>query len=99
MKPTRILSAIALLFLACALAASGVRSNAGRPTRISRRELRRRTKARQQAQKAAAGAEGAVDVRAVEIDWSMPETAEGEPDAYAWAEAERGPRTEHRVPF
>src|SRR5690606_18844790 len=58
--------------VSCALAAAGVRSNAARPVTKSRKELRRLAKERKKAEKARKQ-EAKVEVKPVEIDWSIPE--------------------------
>lgn len=81
--------------VACALAAAGVRSNAARQPRLSRRELRRQAKERKRALKERKGAKA---VQSVEIDWSIPtEATTTTPDDFAWANEDE-PRGE-RVPF
>lgn len=60
--------------VSCALAAAGVRSNAARPATKSRKEIRRLAKERKKAEKARKET-AKVEVKPVDIDWSIPETA------------------------
>lgn len=69
--------------LACALAAAGVRSNAGRRPTVSRRELRRQQRETKKARKAAEAAKA--DQRP-QIDWSVPDEAAS--PAFEWADDE-----------
>ncbi|MEZ5143092.1 MAG: hypothetical protein R2726_11330 [Acidimicrobiales bacterium] len=75
--------------LSCALAAAGVRSNAGRRPAMSRRDMRRKQREAKKARKAAATAK--VDQRP-QIDWSVP--ADSSP-AFEWADED----TDARVSF
>jgi hypothetical protein len=69
----------------CALAAAGVRVRGSRPTKVSRRELRRREK---EAKAAAKAAEEAARREPV-IDWSIPgaDDVAGADPAFRWADA------------
>lgn len=78
----------------CALAASGVRSNAAYPPR-PKREIKRRLKERQKAERARAKQK--VEVKPVEVDWSIPERP-GAPAAPDWLE-EHLPSSGERVAF
>jgi hypothetical protein len=84
--------------VSCALAAAGVRSNAARPQTRSRREIRKLAKERRKLIKTQGTPE--VDVRGVEIDWSIPgptdQPAATEP-AMDWLD-DRRPSGD-RVPF
>ena len=66
--------------VACALAAAGVRANAGNRPIMSRRELRRRDKERRKARRAE---EVAAVQGGPQIDWSVPE---GSSPAFDWAD-------------
>jgi hypothetical protein len=80
--------------VACALAAAGVRSNAGRQPTMSRREIRKAEKERRKAEKRKAD-EAAPRVEAHLAGWD--ETIPGADDeAFAWAE---DPETAQRVPY
>ena len=91
--------------ISCALAASGVRSNAAQRPALSRREIRKYEKERRKALKAQATA-SPVDRVAVEpAAWTPPpatvEAVEadgeaGEDDPFAWADR---PGAGQRVPF
>jgi hypothetical protein len=81
----------------CALAVSGVRTNAARAPKLSRRELRRRTKEREQAEQARLAAMPVAEVHlgdAIDLDWSAPAPS-------TWADPASAPRSAHgtRVPF
>lgn len=67
------------LCVSCALAQSGVRSNAGNRPTVSRRELRKREKARKQELKAKKSKAPKVSTEPISIDWSLPED-DGEND-------------------
>jgi hypothetical protein len=75
--------------VSCALAAAGVRSNAGRQPTMSRREIRRLEKERRRAERRAPE-----PASRVEVDW-MP-GGEGTGDAFAWAD---DPAAGQRVPY
>ena len=84
----------------CALAAAGVRSNAGRPPTLSRREIRRLEKERRRAQKQRGAETGPpVGAAAPGVDptqWLGAPDA-GQPDnPFAWAD---DPNAGHRVPY
>ena len=67
--------------LSCALAAAGVRSNAGRRPGKSKRELRKQHREERKARKAA---QAAKHEQRPQIDWSVPEEASA--DAFEWAD-------------
>jgi hypothetical protein len=78
--------------VACALAAAGVRSNAGRARTMSRRDIRRLEKERKRAAKQAG--EGP-RVEADPAGW-LPPRSEREDDPFAWAD---DPHVGQRVPY
>lgn len=84
--------------VSCALAASGVRSNAAVRPALSKREIRRKVKERHKLlvrQKE----QPKVEVHAVEIDWSIPgEEASETSAALDWVN-EPVPSSGERVPF
>lgn len=82
----------------CALAAAGVRSNAGRTPTISKREMRHRAKERRKAEKEAKKVAGDVSEPKVEIDWSVPVDETSEDDGLGWLE-EFLPQSDERVTF
>jgi hypothetical protein len=74
--------------MSCALAASGVRVKGARPTRVSRREVRRREKAaKEAARQAALGPEGPNSP-----EWSAPAPGQPVGDAFVAGES---PETWH----
>lgn len=90
----------------CALAAAGVRSNAGQTTQVPRRELRRLEKERKKAEKLArkqgapaapAGVDVApgVTVETVTVEAAPEPTISDEDNPFAWADAQ----DDGRVPF
>jgi hypothetical protein len=83
--------------VSCALAAAGVRSNAARPPAMSKREIKRRVKEHQKAEKARRAGQQRVEVKPVEIDWSVPDNGSGLP-APDWLE-EHLPSAGERVSF
>jgi uncharacterized Zn finger protein (UPF0148 family) len=80
--------------VSCALAASGVRSNAARPPSLSRREIKRRVKERKKAN-TEKQSQAKVEVKVAEFDWVPAEQAAQSPE---WLE-EQFPRSGERVPF
>jgi hypothetical protein len=78
--------------VACALAAAGVRSNAGRQPALSRREIRRLEKERRRVEKQRAAT--APRVAATPSDW--PGIATDPDDPFAWAD---DPAQGQRVPY
>ena len=79
--------------VACALTASGVRSNAARPTALSRREIKRRMKARDREINRKVPA--VVEVKVNDFDWEPAAAAAQSPE---WIDAQF-PHAEARVPF
>jgi hypothetical protein len=69
--------------VACALAAAGVRSNAGLPPKVSRRESRRREKEMKRANKAA---KQSARSDAPKVEWTVPAAADGDDD-FEWVDA------------
>lgn len=65
--------------LSCALAAAGVRANAGRPPAMAKRDIRKRQREFKKAKKEEAALAGAT----TSIDWSTPEGSSG---AFGWAD-------------
>jgi hypothetical protein len=79
--------------VACALAAAGVRSNAGRQPTMSRRELRRLEKERRRADRRKSDEPGP-RVEVDPADWRPPPSGHAD-DPFAWADA---PSLGQRVP-
>jgi hypothetical protein len=85
--------------ISCALAASGVRANAGRQPTRSRRDIRKAEKDRKKAEKARQAAIPRVEVQPVE--WGPEQAASANAAAaaenpFAWAD---DPNMGQRVPF
>ena len=78
----------------CALAASGVRSNAGRPPTVSRRELRRMEKERRRAERTKAADTGP-RVEVAPGEWLPPQDPRQD-DPFGWAD---DPDLGQRVPY
>ncbi len=83
--------------VSCALTASGVRSNTGRPA-LPKREIRRRLKERHLLTGRGKEPEK-IEVQAVEIDWSIPDDQATETTAALDWVNEHVPSTGERVPF
>jgi hypothetical protein len=79
----------------CALAAAGVRSNAGRQPTLSRREIRRLEKERRREEKTRA-AETAPRVSPEPAEWLPPPPANAHDNPFAWAD---DPDLGQRVPY
>jgi hypothetical protein len=84
--------------ISCALAASGVRSNAAQRPALSRREIRKYEKERRRALKAQATPSPADRVAIEPVAWTPPPAKDdtGEEDPFAWADR---PDAGQRVPF
>lgn len=76
--------------VSCALAAAGVRSNAGRRPAMSKKEMRRRERERRKAERKAQKAPEPAAVGPA-IDWSVPDDASG---AFDWADDPNTPSSE-----
>lgn len=82
--------------ISCALAASGVRSNAARRPSMSKREIRKMEKERRKAEQTKSSGPK-VEVSAVEVPApSSPEVAPEPDNPFAWAD---DPNAGQRVPF
>jgi hypothetical protein len=84
--------------ISCALAASGVRSNAAQRPALSRREIRKYEKERRKALKTQATASPIDRISVDPVEWNIPVTeVDGtEEDPFAWADR---PDAGQRVPF
>lgn len=87
--------------ISCALAASGVRSNAAQRPALSRREIRKYEKERRKALKVQTASSPADRVAVEPVSWSPPPIADDhhdddEDDPFAWADR---PGAGQRVPF
>jgi hypothetical protein len=82
--------------IACALAASGVRSNAARSPSLTKRQIRAMEKERRRAEKAERATSAKVEVHAGAFDDLEPLPSSAPENPFAWAD---DPKAGQRVPF